>query len=417
MKRILDFYKTHECAKLTVLFLFCGFILFLRRPDALLNAQFWAEDGKIWFGEAYSSGLIESIFKIYAGSFQTMMRITGVVSLIVPFRLVPLFFTMVALTIKVLPLLLIHSRRFAVIFNSKKLLWSITFVYLLLANSAETHLNLTNIGWHLSLVGFLIIIAPTIKNWSWGILDKILLTTSVLTGPFSLFLLPIAFLVARNKKSKSTIINLAIVSVGALIQLIILFLNGMKERGTTTDSLGASPELFVELIGRRVFATSLFGNDIALRNVSVMLLLPLVITSTSLLLYALLKTNSELKMFIIFSWTVFFAALISPAMGGSWEIQLNAVNDRYWYIPSLSFLIVLVSMLANIKLHNFARFMAMILLVPFIVFGTPTSFFYKERDDLDFRRYSIQFENARQGETVCIPVNPDSGWLTCLEKK
>src|SRR5438874_1851777 len=32
------------------------FVIFLRRPDAILNAQFYAEDGKYWFAEAYNLG-------------------------------------------------------------------------------------------------------------------------------------------------------------------------------------------------------------------------------------------------------------------------------------------------------------------------------------------------------------------------
>ena len=37
-------------------FLAAFLVVFSRRPDAILNAQFWAEDGKFWYADAYHFG-------------------------------------------------------------------------------------------------------------------------------------------------------------------------------------------------------------------------------------------------------------------------------------------------------------------------------------------------------------------------
>lgn len=45
----------------TIAFVVAFLILFLRRPEALLNAQFWAEDGVIWFSQAFNQGFFPTL--------------------------------------------------------------------------------------------------------------------------------------------------------------------------------------------------------------------------------------------------------------------------------------------------------------------------------------------------------------------
>ncbi len=38
-------------------------LLILRRPDAVLHAQFWAEDGVVWFADAYNFGALQALLR------------------------------------------------------------------------------------------------------------------------------------------------------------------------------------------------------------------------------------------------------------------------------------------------------------------------------------------------------------------
>ena len=40
-------------------------LIIVRRPDAILNVQFWAEDGVLWYASAYNLGL--DIIRLCAG--------------------------------------------------------------------------------------------------------------------------------------------------------------------------------------------------------------------------------------------------------------------------------------------------------------------------------------------------------------
>src|ERR1700756_5268824 len=57
-------------------------IIFSRRPDAILNSQFWAEDGPRWYADAYQFGwrclLIPDEL---GGYFHSASRLAGLTSL------------------------------------------------------------------------------------------------------------------------------------------------------------------------------------------------------------------------------------------------------------------------------------------------------------------------------------------------
>ena len=55
-------------------------LIILRRPDAILNPQFWAEDGVLWYANAYNLGIVRSLLMTDAGYYQTLCRITGAIA-------------------------------------------------------------------------------------------------------------------------------------------------------------------------------------------------------------------------------------------------------------------------------------------------------------------------------------------------
>ena len=57
-------------------------LIFSRQPDAFLHAQFFAEDGKVWFADAYNSGWFTSLFRAQDGYFQTLPRLAAALSLL-----------------------------------------------------------------------------------------------------------------------------------------------------------------------------------------------------------------------------------------------------------------------------------------------------------------------------------------------
>src|SRR5687767_7654590 len=59
-------------------------LLIARRPDAVLAAQFWAEDGRYWYAEAYALGPLWAAVTPHDGYFQTVSRSAAALALLVP---------------------------------------------------------------------------------------------------------------------------------------------------------------------------------------------------------------------------------------------------------------------------------------------------------------------------------------------
>src|ERR1700751_1159024 len=143
-------------ANYTVLFhlsiFLVGFgIIFSRRPDAILNAQFWAEDGQRWYADAYQFGLrCLLIPDELGGYFHSVSRLSALTALIFPFSMAPLVMNLFAIAIQILPASIFLSSRFSNIALWKRL--AAAFVYFALPNTYEVNANTTTIQWHLGLL-------------------------------------------------------------------------------------------------------------------------------------------------------------------------------------------------------------------------------------------------------------------------
>jgi hypothetical protein len=72
-------------------------VMVLRRPDALLNPQFWAEDGSVYFSQALVSGPA-SVFWPHAGCLWILPRVVALAVTLLPILWAPFAFNLIALT-------------------------------------------------------------------------------------------------------------------------------------------------------------------------------------------------------------------------------------------------------------------------------------------------------------------------------
>lgn len=173
------------------LFVIAFACIVLRRPDVLLTPQFWAEDGRIWFQNAYNIGPITSLFVPMNGYFQTVSRAVAALAQLVPLHFAPDFFNIIAIGIKTLPVLLLFSARFASIVPRMSTKVLLAAIYLFLPNVEEIYANITNAHTFLALLAFMTVVAPPPHTVREKITDTATYLFSGLSGPFVLFLLPI----------------------------------------------------------------------------------------------------------------------------------------------------------------------------------------------------------------------------------
>lgn len=399
---------------LTGVVLVSALVVYWRDPTVFTHAQFWGEDGIYWYGQAYNQGPFRAFFEAYAGSLQTGMRIVGGLSLLLPFRLVPLFFALSAAAIQILPVVLLFTDRFRKLTKSIKVSIVLAVFYLLLPNSFEVHANLTNINWHLALLAIMVVLCPG-KSKVWRAFDYVALVVSGLTGPFSIILTPFAFWLRRQKMLPSSYAYVIFATAAAQVVTYLVSPPGSR----LSQGLGASPVTFLAIIGSRVTAAFLVSMETvskyAVSNEIWFAVLGLL--TIGFLIYACIKGPMSLKLFVAFAWAVYLVALIKPQASKTvpqWQAMLDGAGNRYFWLPTLSLLVCLVWVVCTGP--KVARLLAAAALACSLLIAAPRDFSYLAKPYKNFSDSAVQLDHTNQGKTVCLEVNPSSDWTTCLKK-
>ncbi|PYU92765.1 MAG: hypothetical protein DMG25_11250 [Acidobacteria bacterium] len=204
------------CVQLAVFGLALAIVV-SRRPDAVSNPQFWAEDGKFWYADAYNTGGIRPFLWPYFGYLHFVPRLTALVAQALPLRRGPLLFNLVAIVIEILPVQLLVSSRLSGLGGvSTRML--LAFLCLSLPHTSETHSNITNAQWYLALLAFLVLVSAPARTWGWRSFDILAVVSSSLSGPFAFMLAPVAALVWWKRRGRKPLELLLITIGGALIQ-------------------------------------------------------------------------------------------------------------------------------------------------------------------------------------------------------
>ncbi|HEY8559627.1 MAG TPA: hypothetical protein VIL74_04425 [Pyrinomonadaceae bacterium] len=393
-------------------------IIFTRRPDAFLNPQFWAEDGRVWYAEAYERGFLYSVTTPEAGYLQTISRLTASFSQLFPLDYAPLIFNAVAVFVKLLVAQFILSNRTTAFLPALWMRLFAAFIYLALPHSYETHANLTNAQWHLALLSCLIIIGAPASTRAGKIFDFAVIFISALSGPFCLLLLPVALIKYYRDGDKWLLTLTIVLAAGSLIQGFSL----LSADRPSKAPLGANINLFLRILGGHLFFSSIFGEtgfrwttnrSVWKDGVAVIINL----CGLALVVYALIKANFELRLLITFSALIVAAALVSPAITNEktqWEfMRYPPVGSRYWLIPIFCFLLLLFWTWRAAEYKFLRRLAAGLLLLAPI--GIILDWRYPPFQDFDFPKHAAEFNAAQSGSEVVIPINPN--WEMRLRKK
>lgn len=394
-----------------VAFITACLIVVSRRPDAVLNAQFFAEDGQRWYADAYQYGLRSLLIPDEGGGYlHTVPRLAALLSLLFPFSRAPLVMNLCAITIQVLPVTIFISSRFPSIPLWKRLLGGL--LYLGTPNSYGTNANATNIQWHLGLLACLVLLAHPPTSRRWQVFDSIVLVLISVESPMGIVLLPAAAAIWWMRRNRWSWISFALLVPGAVVQTVVIFTSHARRLGSN----GATLPRLISILGRQVFLASLVGETkvlhFALRySVRSCFLLEALATAVGLAVlgYALRYAPWELKLFIGFSFTVFALSLARPIAGTlvqpQWEwLRFPGTSNRYYYLPIISFLTA-VSWIANYAPRRLARSFGIALLL-FVSIAVHRDWRYPAFEDMHFQGYALKFQAAPSGTRMIIPINP-----------
>jgi hypothetical protein len=396
-------------------FLVFGLIVvavFSRSPSFLTHAQFFAEDGKVWYAQAYNWGWVQSLPIPQAGYIQTLPRLGAGLALLVPLRYAPLMMAIIGALFQTLPAMILLSQRcrtWAPL--SMRVLFATAYV--VLPNAREVHIVLTNSQWHLALAAVLLAFALPPQGWTGRLFDCFLFLIGGLSGPFCIVLAPLVLIHWWFRRRPWSLVILAVMSVGSLTQVLVLIVGASRAQ----KELGANLETFLRMIGGDIVAGAMFGSHGYALKSPMFLIVPAAFCCFAVCIYCFRSTNLELRLFILYCAAVLAASLRSPYVVGPkplWEVLAGDTAARYWLLPMLAFVWSSI-WCARYAANRFFRLGGTAILLLMII-GIVTDWRYPPFPDEHFPQYVRQVQDARPGTLVTIPIVPD-GWQMELVKR
>jgi hypothetical protein len=399
-----------------VVFLAAALIVFSRRPDAFLNAQFYAEDGRIWFAQAYNDGWFASLFRPDWGYYSTYARIAAALALAAPLAWAPFVMNITGMVAQILPVPILLSSRLTP-WGSLSFRGALALIYLALPNSAEVNVTVEESQWHLAVSAALLLLSRPPKSTAWKAFDAVVIALFGLSSPLCIVLLGVAAAYSLIRR-RMTAVTSGVLLCCVLIQSKPL-MNGTA-LAIRNGNLGATMPLFLQIVTGQVYIGAILGaNDLALR-LNGLVVAALAATGTLLLVWGLVKSNLEMGLSTAFAAAAFLAALKSPLVPAAsptrsaWEVLAASNAIHYWFLPTLAFAWMSVWYFLCGP-GNALRSIGFVLLI-FMMIGIIKDWRYRPYADYRFSSYADAFQKLPKGSVVTIPQNP-AGWSMQLVKR
>lgn len=401
------------------MFALLGAVLVARQPQDFLAAQLNAEEGAVFFQEAYNNGFLRSLFTPEAGYYHLLLRLTAGLALLVPLEFVPWVFKAVSFAVQLLPVAYLLADNMAGFVVSPVLRVAVAALYVAGPNASEIYVNATNAQWHLTFAACLILLSAWRSGKARSIADTSLLAVFSLTGPFSLICVPLAAwrwwrdgtLGVDRVRNNGPVI----VVIGAVVQATYLL---------SEKRLAGGPELFaaptvletVQIVGLHGTLNSLFGMHALWRwatelpswvCVAAATLLPVALIEVVRLRNAALAVLAGLAAVSVA--VVFLFPLNDPRLWLRPEF-----GPRYFFFTTLTLLFTLVAM---VERGGMTRRIAAPLLAVALVFGIRGDFVVPPLPDNQWRDQIAVFRALPAGASFYIPIYPHQEWGLTLVKK
>ncbi|MGE0222245.1 MAG: hypothetical protein AB7F35_23735 [Acetobacteraceae bacterium] len=392
------------------LWLVCCLLLVLREPGVILRAELWAEDGWVWFPDAYHHGWA-SLLRPHSGYLQTFPRLASLAALPFPLTWLPTLFAAIALAMQALPAAFLLSPRLDAAWPSRlgRVLFALVFV--MLPNTYEGFVNVTNTQWYLAILAFLVLVSRPGRVWPSGVFDAGVLGVGGLTGPFCLFLLPVAAWAWWADRDRARLLRLLLVGGACVVQALCLF--ATMDTTRTTAPLGAGVVLLARIVSQQVFLGGLLGvpyiqqiRESWLWSHDIVPVLAALI-GLALLARAIWRGPPMLRMAALSGGLLFAAALLRPQVSDAdpqWVMMTVPVaGQRYYLIPMLIWIGALLSLLGDPRPLPRLAAAALLVLLPF---GIKRDWYYPWLSRTDFAETARVFAAAPPGTMVVFHIRP-----------
>jgi hypothetical protein len=370
--------------------------LFLRKPDALLHPQLWAEDGSIFLIQNESLGL-RAWWHPYQGYLHLVMRLVAWVAGFADPAWIPAFYNYATFIIWLAVLARCWSPRLELPAKA----W-LPLAFLFTPHTGEVLLVMTNLQWITAFVLLQQTFMRPPATW-WGRAFELLLIGLVgLTGPHVIIFWPLLGWAAWRRRGIYPTLVLAVATLAAGIQTwhVVHTVPIVQYAAPALGSIGH---------GFAVVSQRLWWADVA--GASAARVLPgWLLLGSGVALIAIWIASCRRPPVGQFVWFAVSAALIASLAAGvyrgrpdTWSLSDLGIGDRYFFIPRvlLGWLLIWLAIGAR-KWPGRGALAVIVVAVGIHLTG------YRLPAATDYH-WAQHCSAIRRGEPANIPILPD-GW-------
>lgn len=418
--------STNRIFAFFALFAICFIVFALRRPEIITNPQFWAEDGAVWYSQAYNMGPLKSLILPQNGYYQTISKLVASASLVLPLNIAPLFYNVIGISIRVFVIMFLLSSRMERYPIAGRVV--LALFILLMPHLDEVHANVTNAHWYLSMWLFMVIIGTEAKGVYWKAHDYALLLISGLSGPFIVFIAPVLMLKIMSGNESWTargILELikkninsfnVIFSIICAIQIVAILTS--SEDGRSHAPLGASLNTLFSILSTRVFVGFMISQhstiamwDMHILNAAVSLI------GIATLVYVFVKGDWRVKSMVIYPALMLGFALARPQIHmelPQWPRMQFGSGQRYFVTTDIFWMTILLILAWWIK-GVLSKVVTSLLAVLVFVSGV-AGFHLQKLPNQDWVNEVNKFNHAKPGDELKLKINPNRWTLYVIKK-
>jgi len=365
-------------------------VLFLRRPDSLLNPQFFAEDG-IYFVDAYENGPMAILFP-HDGYLHLLPRLVAAIALEFDPRWSPAFFNYAAYAVWLVLVAALFSSRIDL--PLKPLL---ALALVLVPHSGEVFGFLYNIQWPLALGLVLLLVTSDADTFMRRVFDCAVALFCGLNGPYSVFLLPAFLIRIVIRRSRESIILAVVVAMTAVVQGILVY----HSRTMFARSGPIDLQWLLSVLSIRLFGTFMAGYNLGQIPASA------AYSAIGLGLMAILGLTAfrsgswgKAQRMLLGAW---FCLIIPVALKFLHEVGAISVpmnGDRYFFLPH-----VLLAWILIIHSDSFRKWGKPIGIAAIVIILAMNARTFQIEPLHDYA-WAQHVQPIREGKAFSIPINP-----------
>jgi hypothetical protein len=313
-------------------------VLLLRRPETLTRAEFWNEDGQVFYIGSFFGSALDQLTRSYAGYLHTVPRLVAWLERLVDVTMAPLVGNAIALLIVAGIATWIASDRLANVLPSRASRLILAALLIVLPGSWETLGSITLVQFYLGIFLILASLADGAPRSRWAqVAEVVALMLAALSGPFSVLFVPLHVARAWIRRDRWAIITAAVVGACALLQLLAIALG---TRSPEIPTIAGAAALLVARVWSTVIGDFWLGGAIQAQPGIV-----LVLVATAVLVGLVMAASSRLGTRVRLTIAYAAAATVAAALTGDVATfpASSFLGSRYFLIPTFLLALGLVA--------------------------------------------------------------------------